>query len=91
MRNGCGLRYHLYYYTQYYCYGRKVIRKRNVIILHISMTLLFMAEILFNAKIVIAGVYQGDGEDYIAYVQKESELIDQIRPEDEAFYRIEKR
>ena len=65
-------------------------KKRNVIILHISMTLLFMAEILFNAKIVIAGVYQGDGEDYIAYVQKESELIDQIRPEDEAFYRIEK-
>lgn len=51
---------------------------------------IFLIEVTFNAKILTARMYQEKADDYIAYVQNEEELVDQIRPRKGDFYRIEK-
>ncbi len=52
--------------------------------------LIFLSEILLNAKIVMGNIYQEEAQEYVEYVKNEKLLIDQIRPSSDDFYRIEK-
>lgn len=55
-----------------------------------GIILLFVPEILFNARVVIADNYSKESKDYTEYVTSEAELIREVKNGDNSFYRIAK-
>lgn len=65
-------------------------RKKYYRISGIVLSVVFIAEILFNAKIVVGNIYHYDSSSYSNYVLQEEELIAQVNVSEMEFYRIEK-
>lgn len=77
-------------YTVLFICKKQITKRVMTTVVSFGILTVLLVELIFNAKIITAGVYQDSSDDYTAYVQNETKLIDQIRPEKNEFYRIEK-
>ncbi len=76
-------------YTLIFLYSQTTAKMRKSAVT-IALTLLFFLETAINAYWLTDNYFESDSEEYITYVENETALINQIKSQDNSFYRMEK-